>query len=132
MNFGRCLLIAGGAILLVGGMLHGYGYRIVEPKFASALTSEPHLLGVFKALWWAFAVQFVVVGLIVLRASRLPVGRSVILLCALIPGVTSILMFHYIGVSIGPVMNAVASLCILAGGFLMPRARESHPASRMW
>ncbi len=132
MKFGRCLVIAGGIILLVGGLMHGYGYKLIEPKFAAALSSTPQLLGVFQALWLAFAVEFILVGLIVLGVERLPVGRIPLLLCALIPGLTSILMFHYIGVFIGAEMNALASFCILVGSLLRPRARESHPASRMW
>lgn len=132
MKPARYLLIAGGSILVIGGLLHSYGFHLVEPKFAAALGSDPQLLGVVNSLWLAFAVEFLVVGVIVLWLARVPMGRPVILLCGLIPGITSLLMFHYIGVFIGSVLIALSSICILAAAFLLPRASESHPASRMW
>src|SRR5437764_2124147 len=101
MKLGRCLIILGGVILLIGGLLHTYAYKFVEPKFAAALAADPHLLGVFKAMWWAFAVEFVMLGLIVLWASRLPVCRIVLLRYAVIRGLTSLLMFHYMAPFVG-------------------------------
>ncbi len=132
MKFGRCLVIAGGVILLIGGLLHSYGYHFLEPKLTAVLGTTPELLGVVKALWWAFAVEFVILGVVVIWAARLPLGRAVILICALIPGITSILMFRYIGIFIGSVTIALASLLIFGGALMLPRRRESHPASRMW
>jgi hypothetical protein len=132
MKFGRCLVIAGGVILIVGGLLHSYGYHLVEPRLVSCLNTEPQLVGVFKTLWLAFGVEFVGLGLIAIWGARVLVGRVVILLCALIAGLSSVLMFHYIGAFIGSEMNALASICVFVGALLMPRMKDSHPASRMW
>ena len=126
------MVISGGVLLFLGGLLHSYGYTMVGPKFAAALQSTPQLLGIVHAMWLAFGVEFVLLGLIILWAVRLPASRGLILLCGLIPALTGILMFHFIGAFIGDIIFAVSAALVLIGGWMLPRARESHPASRMW
>jgi hypothetical protein len=132
MKLGRWLTISGGVLLLLTGLMHGYGHHFAEPQILAALKSDPQLLSVVQSMWWAFSLEFVMLGLIVLWAVRFVPGRGLILLCGLIPALTTLVILRYVGVFIGDIMLGCATVLLLVGGFMLPRSRESHPASRMW
>lgn len=131
MKSARWLVNIGSSLLLLTGLLHAYNYRFAVPKIASSNIGGD-MLGVFKVLWLAMSVECVLVALVIFAASRLANGRTVVLLGTTIPAVTAGLMFHFIGAFVGSTLLSIATLFLLIGGWMLPKARESHPASRMW
>ena len=78
----------------------------------------------FKALWWSFSVTGIVLCPVIIWASRLPAGRGLVLLCTVIPAVTSVLMFCFLGVFIGSIIYSLATVLLLVGGLMLPGSAE--------
>jgi hypothetical protein len=123
MKAARGLILIGSLLMLFGAVLHIYGYTFAMPRMA-ATNAGPEILKVFKALWWSFSVTGVVLCPIIIWASRLPAGRGLVLLCTVIPAVTSVLMFCFLGVFIGSIIFSIATLLLLAGGLMLPGSAE--------
>ena len=121
MKLARWLIVIGSLLLLFGAVLHSYGYRFVMPTVAAS-NIGPGLLSVFKALWWVFSVQSALLCPVIIRASRLPNGRGVVLLSALIPAAVAIVGFCFLGVFPGSVINGLAAVLLALGGFLLPKS----------
>jgi len=131
MKLARWLVVIGCLLLLAGGLLHSYGSAFVFAKLAAS-NLDGGLMGAMKCLWLSFSVEFIVLSFIIFRASRLSNGRGLVLLCTVIPALTAILMYQFAGAFSGAHMLAAGTLCLAVGGWLLPRAHESHPASRVW
>lgn len=120
MKIARWLIVAGSAVLFLTALLHGSGYvqvnRVVEKS-----AMKPFLVGGFKALWLMFSIHLLVLSAVFIVASQTPKGRRLVLLCTLIPAFDTILLFHFVGVFIGTIALAVATLLFLAGWFLLPQ-----------
>ncbi len=123
MKAARGLILAGSLLVFFGAILHVYGYTFAMPRMA-ATNAGPEILNVFKALWWSFSVTGIVLCPIIIWASRLPNGRGLVLLCTVIPAVTSVLMFCLLGVFIGSIIFSIATLLLLAGGLMLPGSAE--------
>jgi hypothetical protein len=115
----RWLIWIGSLLVFLGAILHAYGYTFAMPR-VTATNAGPEILNVFKALWWSFSIAGVVLSPIIIWASRLPGGRGLVLLCAVIPAATSVLMFCLLGVFIGSITFGAATLFLLAGGLMLP------------
>ena len=119
MKIARWLIVAGGLVLFLTALLHGSGYaeisRVVEKS-----DMKLFLIDVFKALWLMFSIHLLVLSAIFIVASQTPKSRRLVLLCTLIPAFDTMLLFHFVGVFIGTVALAVATLLFLVGGFLLP------------
>ena len=98
MKVARWLVVIGCLLLLVGGMLHAYASAFAFPKLAAS-NLDRGLFGAIKAQWWSFSVEFIVLSFVIFWASRLPNARGLVLLCTLIPAVTTILMYQYVELS---------------------------------
>ena len=109
--------------MLFGAVLHIYGYTFAMPRMAATNTG-PEMLNVFKALWWSFSVTGIGLCPVIIWASRLPGGRGIVLLCAVIPAANSVLMFCFLGVFIGSIIFSIATLFLLAGGLMLPGSTE--------
>ena len=124
MKIARWLIVAGSAVLFLTALLHGSGYvqvsRVVEKS-----AMKPFLVGGFKALWLMFSIHLLVLSAVFIVASQTPKGRRLVLLCTLIPAFDTILLFHFVGVFIGTIALAVATLLFLAGWFLLPQGEAA-------
>lgn len=124
MRIARWLIVAGSLVLFLTALLHGSGYaeisRVVEKS-----DMKPFLIGGFKALWLMFSIHLLVLSAIFIVTSQTPKGRRLVLLCTLIPAFDTMLLFHFVGVFIGTVALAVATLLFLVGGFLLPEGEAA-------
>jgi hypothetical protein len=119
MKIARWLIVIGSLLLLFGAILHLYGYIFIMPRVA-ATNPGPEILNVFKALWWSLSVPGIVLCPVIIWASRLPNGRGLVLLCAVIPAATGVLLFCFLGWFIGSIVFSVATLLLLVGGLILP------------
>lgn len=124
MKIARWLIVAGSLVLFLTALVHGSGYaeisRVVEKS-----DMKPFLIGGFKALWLMFSIHLLVLSAIFIVTSQTPKGRRLVLLCTLIPAFDTMLIFHFVGVFIGTVALAVATLLFLVGGFLLPEGEAA-------
>jgi hypothetical protein len=124
VKIARWLIVAGSLVLFLTALLHGSGYaeisRVVEKS-----DMKPFLIGGFKALWLMFSIHLLVLSAIFIVMSQTPKGRRLVLLCTLIPAFDTMLLFHFVGVLIGTVALAVATLLFLVGGFLLPEGEAA-------
>jgi len=124
VRIARWLIVAGSLVLFLTALLHGSGYaeisRVVEKS-----DMKPFLIGGFKALWLMFSIHLLVLSAIFIVTSQTPKGRRLVLLCTLIPAFDTMLLFHFVGVFIGTVALAVATLLFLVGGFLLPEGEAA-------
>ena len=125
MKIGRWLIVAGSVVLFLTALLHGSGYLQVSRALETS-GMKPFLTGGFKALWLMFSIHVLVLGAVFIVASRIPKGRELVLLCTLIPACDTILLFHFVGVFIGTIALAVATLLFLAGGLLLPQGEATR------
>jgi hypothetical protein len=121
----RWLIVAGSVVLFLTALLHGSGYLQISRALEKS-DMKPFLTGGFKALWLMFSIHVLVLGVVLIAASRLPKGRRLVLLCTLIPAFDTILLFNFVGVFIGTIALAVATLLFLAGGLLLPQAEAAR------
>ena len=124
MKIARWLIVAGSVVMFLTALLHGSGYvqvsRVVEKS-----AMKPFLVGGFKALWLMFSIHLLVLSAVFIVASQTPKGKRLVLLCTLIPAFDTILLFHFVGVFIGTIALAVATLLFLAGWFLLPQGEAA-------
>ncbi len=127
MKTARWLIAAGSLILFCTALLHGSGY----PKLSAAIESSganPIVVGAFKALWLMFSAHAIVLSVVFVVASRTPGGKRLVLLCLLIPAFDLVLLFHFLGMFIGTISVAVATLLFLVGGLLLPQGSQASSA----
>ena len=125
MKIARWLIVAGSVVLFLTALLHGFGYLQVS-RVVETSNMKPFLTGGFKALWLMFSIHLLVLGAVFIAASRIPKGRGLVLLCTLIPACDTILLFHFVGVFIGTIALAVATLLFLSGGLLLPQGEATQ------
>jgi len=124
LKLARLLVIVASIILFGTALFHASGYPGVA-RAVEASGLKPVIIGAFKGLWLMFSSHLIVLGLVVLAASRSPSGKRVILLCALIPVVDTALLLRLVGVFAGAVLLAIAALLLLTGGLLLQGGEES-------
>lgn len=121
MKIARWLIIAGSAVLFLSALFHGSGYF----KLGAAIEksgAELMLVHAFKAFWLMFSFHLIVLSAIFIAVSRTSQAKPLVLLCTLIPASDTVLLYHFLGVFIGTIALAIATLLFLAGGLLLPRA----------
>ena len=124
VKIARWLIVAGSAVLFLTALLHGSGYVQVSREVEKS-AMKPFLVGGFKALWLMFSIHLLVLSAAFIVASQTPKGKRLVLLCTLIPAFDTILLFHFVGVFIGTIALAVATLLFLAGWFLLPQGEAA-------
>lgn len=120
MRLARWLIVAGSVVLLLTALVHGSGYEKISHEVETSAI-KPFLIGGFKALWLMFSIHLLLLSAIFIAASQTPKGRRLVLLCTLIPASDTMLLFHFVGVFIGTIALAVATLLFFVGGFLLPQ-----------
>jgi len=124
VKIARWLIVAGSLVLFLTALLHGSGYAEIS-RAVEKSDMKSFLIDVFKALWLMFSIHLLVLSAIFIVASQTPKGRRLVLLCTLIPAFDTMLLFHFLGVFIGTVALAVATLLFLVGGFLLPESEAA-------
>jgi hypothetical protein len=125
VKIARWLIVAGSVVLFLTALLHGSGYVQISPVLEKS-AMIPFVTSGLKALWLIFSVHLAVLSAAFIAASLTPHGRRLVLLCTLIPACDTILLFHFVGVFIGTVALAVATLLFLAGGLLLPQGEKTR------
>ena len=124
MKIARWLIVAGSVVLFLTALLHGSGYVQISSALEKTAL-KPFLIGGFKGLWLVFSIHLVVLSAVFIVASWTAKGRRLVLLCTLIPALDTVALFHFVGVFIGTIALAVATLLFLAGGLLLPQGEPA-------
>lgn len=125
MKTARGLIVAGSAILFLTALLHGSGYTKLSAEIAQS-NASPLVVSAFKALWLVFSAHLIVLSLIFVAASRIPGGKTIVLIGLLIPAFDVVLLSHFMGLAfIGTIAVALAGVLILAGGLMLPSGSQA-------
>ena len=124
MRFARSLVALGSLILFATALLHGSGYATLSGKMENS-NAAPFLVSAFKAVWLMISAHLIVLSAVLVTASHTPIGKPVVLLGALIPALDTMLLLHFLGAFIGVYSLAVATLCLLVGGFGLPQGEKA-------
>ena len=116
-----------GCIMLLGSaILHSSGYiQLVHRIEASGIQFS--LAGILKAFWWILAVYFMTLAVIAFLASRRGRGGGIVLWCAASAGVSTLLLFCFLGGFPGAYLLAVVTVLFLIGGRL--QSKQNPPPS---
>jgi len=113
----RLLLASSALLLLIGGLLHASAFNKVLSALAIA-NLQPFAANSLKILWLADSTTSIalaaVFGFIAGRPSA--AKRSVVLLLALIPLATAVLIYIFMGSFIGGHIMLLSGLLATAGG----------------
>ena len=124
MKIARGLIAAGSVVLFLTALLHGSAYGQVS-RVLEKSGMGPFLTGGFKALWLILSIHLVLLSAVFMVASWTPKGRRLVLLCTLIPALDTVVLYHFVGVFIGAIALAVATLLFLVGGLLLPQGETA-------
>jgi len=122
MRLPRILLFASAGVLALGGLMHTRAF----PKASSAVASSalPEFYGgSLKALWLIDSATLIVLAAVFFAAGARPALASgaVIVLLAMIPAATAVLLYLFIGAFLPAHMLLAAALMAAAAGFLTGR-----------
>jgi hypothetical protein len=117
MKLAKWLIWIGCALLLAGAAMHLYAYTFTDQTFAGS-NVQPQAIAAYRTLFLAFAVPSVCLVPIFLWAMRMPGGKKILLIGALIPLVDIALMLHFLGMFIGTVTMIVATTPLVLGVLL--------------
>ena len=115
----RVLLLVAAALLLVGGVLHAAAFSGAV-SVLSAVSMPPFYSGSFKGLWLSDSATLVslaiLFGFIAVRPGS--VTRWVLVLAALIPAATAVLIYAFVGLFFPVYMLVAAAVAVLAAGVM--------------
>ncbi len=124
MKAARLLIFIGSVLLLLGGVMHAYGYTVIIPMARAAKVS-PGLMKLLEGLWFMFSAEFILLCPILIWISQLPRARWLLLLCATIPAIATFIMFWSVGVFIGSIGFAIGTALVVLGALLMPTSAKA-------
>lgn len=113
----RWLIIAAAVILVGTAAFHATGYTSVSTAI-QASGAKPFLVAAVSALWLMFSAHLIILSIVVILASRVQRARPVLLACAGIPAVDTVLLFHFAGLFVGTVALAAAAILLVVGGLV--------------
>lgn len=124
----RFLLGFAALLLAIGAILHASAYNRISSALAES-NLVPFAANSLKVLWVADSVTSIILagvfGLIAVQPAA--ATRAVIVLTALIPTVTSVCIYIFIGNFVGAHILFVAGISAIAGGLQFP---GPDPAAR--
>lgn len=119
MKAARWITGVGSFVLLASAIFHATGYgRLVRRIEANGVPFP--LDGILKSTWLTFSVQLVL-AVIAFLASKSEKGQRVVLLCAVSTGLTSLILFHFLGLFAGVYLTAAVALFFLLGGVMQAK-----------
>ena len=123
MRAARWLILGSSIVLLLAAVLHANGYRGVSGMVQAGI-ADASVVSALKVVWLSMFVSQVVLAVVVVAASTIADGKRIILLAAMIPLADTALLMHFVGIFIGTILLALATVLLVAGGLLLP-----HPSS---
>ena len=119
----RTLLVLAALLLAGGGIVHALAFRKALIVIAGS-NLPAFYANACKGLWLSDATTLIAVGLFCLYLAVRPeaASRAAILLVALIPLATAILIYGFIGSFLPGHILIAASLLVAAGAFAKPSA----------
>jgi len=121
MKRAQWLIITGSIILFGTALFHASGYGGVANAIAAS-AAQPFLVSAVKGLWLMFSSHLIILSLVFVVASRSSSGKWVVLACALMPAVDTLLLLRFVGIFPGSILIATATILFLIGGLLFPRS----------
>ncbi len=120
MKLGRWLVLAGSVILAATAVFHATGYATVASGI-DASGARPLIVSAVKALWIMFTIHLIFISVLLFLASRTPAAGHLVLVAACVPACDTLVLLRFVGVFIGTLALALATILIAAGGFLVVR-----------
>jgi len=120
----RWLAIAAAAVLVATAAIHGSGYASVSTA-VGARGLNPALGDALRAVWLMISFHLVLLAIVVIVASGVERGRRIVLACALIPAADTVLLLHFVGVFVGSLALAAATLLLVSSGLLPSAVADS-------
>ena len=126
----RVLLGLASALAAVGGAIHALAFKHVKEAVATSAMA-PFFAGSFKGLWLAdSATLFILAAMFAVAAAGRSSVRVMVMLAALIPATTAVMIYIFIGMfPAAHMLSAIAVLALAAGAFSSgtPGARVKNP-----
>jgi peptidoglycan/LPS O-acetylase OafA/YrhL len=122
----RLLLAAAAAIFAFGGAMHAAAYAAKARPGIDASNLPAFLGAELKVLWLADSTTLVALALVIgfIAAKPASVAKAVIMLLAIIPAATAVLLYFFLGPFYPGHLLLVASVMVFVAGLVMP-ARDS-------
>lgn len=122
-RFPRFLLAFSALVLVAGGLLHAKAFGGAVSAL-SAVDLSPFYANSFKALWLIDSATLItlaaVFGFIAARPAL--ATRWIVVLLALIPAATAVLIYTFVGGFLPVYMLAIAAVAAIFGGLQFPRS----------
>ena len=119
----RVLLAASSAVLLFGGAVHTLAFKkLVAAVAASNL--PPFFAKAFKALWLIDSTMLITSAIVfgLIAARPVVASRAVAALLALMPAVTAVLLYYFVGSIMPAHLLVVASALAFSSALLRTNA----------
>lgn len=130
-SIARFLLAVSAAIFAFGGVMHAVAYSAKALNSINASNLPPFLAREIKVLWLADTTTLIglalVLGFIAVRPTS--VTRIVIVLLAVIPAGTTLLLYLFLGPFYAGHMLLAACAMVVIAGLLMPATKLTTNAS---
>jgi hypothetical protein len=122
---GRILLVFSALLLTIGTWIHTAGFRRMSAGIAKS-DLAPFLGKGFKVLWLQDSTIAIVLAIVFAIVAVRPsaASKTMILLLGLVPLITAILTYLFIGNFIGGHIFLTAGVAAILGGLLWPEATK--------
>jgi hypothetical protein len=124
MRTARWLILGGSIVFFAAAVLHAAGYREVT-EAVQATVAKPFVLGAFKAVWLMVFVNQLILGVLLVAASRIAGAKRIVLLATMIPLADTALLFYFVGIFVGTISLAFSTVLFLVGAWLLPNAANT-------
>jgi hypothetical protein len=123
----RLLLAASAAIFAFGGIMHTAAYVAKASSSIDAANVPPFLGAELKVLWLADSTTLLALALLFafIAAKPASAARVVVVLLALIPAATAMLLYLFLGPFYAGHMLMAASVMAIIAGLLMSKRPDS-------
>jgi hypothetical protein len=123
----RVLLAASAAIFAFGGIMHTAAYAAKASSNISAANLPPFMGAELKVLWLADSTTLLALALVAgfIAAKPTSAARTVVVLLALIPAGTTMLLYLFLGPFYAGHLLMAASVMVVVAGLLMPKRPDS-------
>ena len=125
----RLLLAASAVVFAFGGIMHAAAYVARASSSIDAANLPPFLGAELKVLWLADSTTLMALALLFgfIAAKPTSAARAVIVLLALVPAATTLLLYLFLGPFYAGHMLMAASTMVVIAGLLTPVGRDSTP-----
>jgi hypothetical protein len=119
----RILLAFAAVILILGGAMHAAAFKRASAAIA-AVNLIPLYANSFRALWLIDSATLFILALLfgVLAFRPRLATRSIVILLALIPAATALLIYNFVGSFFPAHMLITAAIAVFVSGLQFPNA----------